>query len=400
MKKLLILGQIPKEYGGSYTTGVANVVLEIASILKESYATHIYATNLNSSKPKKHNGITFLGYSKKLLLKLLFVEVIKRPIGIVKELRNYKNEFGVPQYKFLLYRILIKNYIQELKPDIINAHGMIFSPIMKHLKLSEKTFFSFHGFMHNDPNSIVANQERGISMQKLYNNGAKYVFNPTYLNPEMKDIGEAQLKINSRNPSIISNGVNVSTFRYSEVDRKEIRQELQVPDSEEVFISVGALTNRKNHLGFIDFLTRNQFKGSYWIIGKVESEETQEKILSLSKNKDLPFTIKLFSYIPNSELYRYYSGADVYAHPSTSEGQALVVFEAMCCGTPVVVNKEIKGTLGLDNSYDPYVQFVDLNKDTIPSFLVNREQLSEKCKEELSWEVTAKKYVQFFENHV
>ncbi|GAA4279509.1 glycosyltransferase family 4 protein [Aquimarina mytili] len=399
MKKLLILGQIPKEYGGSYTTGVANVIIEIANILKESYDTNIYATNLNSYKPIKHHDITFLGYSKKLLLKLLFFELIKRPIGAIKELRNYKNEFGVPQYKFLLYRILIKNYIKELQPDIINAHGMMFSPIMKHLKLSKKTYFSFHGFMHNDPNSILANQERGISMQKLYKNGAKYVFNPTYLNPEMKDIGETELKINSDNASIISNGVNVSTFKYSELDRELVRREMGVLDGDKVFISVGALTHRKNHLGFIEFLKRNLFKGSYWIIGKVESEETRDKILHLVNSKELPFTIKLFSYMPNSELYRYYSASDVYAHPSTSEGQALVVFEAMCCGMPVLVNKEIKGTIGLDNSYDKYLQFVDLKNDDIPSFIVNRTQLSEKCKEELSWEVTAKKYVRFFGNN-
>lgn len=396
MKKLLILGQIPKEYGGSYTTGVANVIIEISSIFKTSYKTYVYATNLNSDKPIIRDNITFLGYSKKLLFKLLFFEIVRNPIKIVRELFNYKIEFGVPFIKLFLYRILIKNYIKEFKPDIINAHGMIFSPIMKHLGLSEKSYFSFHGFMHMDQNSIDENKKRGILMKKLYENGAKYVYNPIYLNPEMKKIGEETLDIKNNNASIISNGVNVSKFKFSEEKRYEIREKMNVVGKEVVFISVGALTNRKNHIGFIDFLIKNQFKGSYWIVGKVESEETQKKIKVLLENESLPFKIKLFNYVPNNELYGYYSAADIYAHPSTSEGQALVVFEGMCCGIPVVVNKEIKGTIGLNSSFNEYIKFVDLEKDTIPEFSFERERLSEKCKEELSWEETAKKYKKFF----
>jgi glycosyltransferase involved in cell wall biosynthesis len=396
MKKLLILGQIPKEYGGSYTTGVANVIIEISSIFKTSYNTYVYATNLNSNKSVIYDDITFLGYSKKLLFKLLFFEIVRNPIKIVRELFNYKIEFGVPFIKLFLYRILIKNYIKEFKPDIINAHGMIFSPIMKHLGLSEKTYFSFHGFMHMDQNSIDENKRRGILMKKLYENGAKYIYNPIYLNPEMKKMGEEILGIRDSNASIISNGVNISKFKFSEEKRVEIREEMNIAEKEVVFISVGALTNRKNHLGFINFLIKNQFNGSYWIVGKVESEETQKEIKILLKNKSLPFKVKLFNYIPNNELYGYYSAADIYAHPSTSEGQALVVFEGMCCGIPVVVNREIEGTIGLNSSFNEYIKFVNLENDAIPKFSIERKRLSEKCKEELSWEETAKKYKKVF----
>ena len=37
MKKLLILGQVPEEFGGNYTTGVANVIMELALHLSEEY---------------------------------------------------------------------------------------------------------------------------------------------------------------------------------------------------------------------------------------------------------------------------------------------------------------------------------------------------------------------------
>ncbi|CAN0606107.1 unnamed protein product, partial [Ectocarpus sp. 12 AP-2014] len=156
---------------------------------------------------------------------------------------------------------------------------MVFSPIIKNLGFSKRTFFSFHGFMYADPASIEAGRKRGVCMQKLYSEGAKNIKRPIYLTPEMKEKGEKELGIKSVNAQIISNGVNVSKFVFSEKSRHELRKLMNVKDNEQVYISVGALTNRKNHLGFIKFLIENNFEGHYWIIGKSESQETKDQII-------------------------------------------------------------------------------------------------------------------------
>ena len=41
--------------------------------------------------------------------------------------------------------------------------------------------------------------------------------------------------------------------------------------------------------------------------------------------------------IPHSELHKYYSNGSIFVLPSLAEGSALVVYEAMACGLPVVV---------------------------------------------------------------
>jgi alpha-maltose-1-phosphate synthase len=52
-------------------------------------------------------------------------------------------------------------------------------------------------------------------------------------------------------------------------------------------------------------------------------------------------------HVPNSELNRYYSDSSVFILPSLIEGSALVTYEAMACGLPVIVS-ENSGSIARD----------------------------------------------------
>lgn len=395
MKKLLILGQLPKEYGGSYTTGVANVIMELSFYLKEDFDTYIYGTNLNTSKNEQINGITTLGYSYNTLLILMVKEFLRTPLKMIKMYLEFKNHFGIRPIKNLLYYVVIKNNIRRIKPDVINAHGIMFAPVLKNIEEAKNAFYSFHGFMYDDKNSILANKKRGVDIEKLYFNSAKYVKKAIYLTEEMKYKGEEGLKLSPRKSVIIPNGVNIDKFKYCKESRKSIRNSLGINNDEKIIISVGALTNRKNHIGFINFLIRNNFKGHYWIIGKFEAQETKNKILEYQKNV-IGFNIKVNNYVPHDELYKYYSVADIYAHPSTSEGQALVVFEALCCGVPLIINEDIEGTVCVGDKYSKNVHYVNLNESLMPDLIdFDRDLLSTMCKNDFNWSIVTNQYKDF-----
>lgn len=398
MKKLLILGQIPKEHGGSYTTGVANVIMEISQFLKKDFDIHIYATNFKSNSTKNIDGIKVLGYSYKKLLRLVILEFLNSPFKLINRFKGYRKEFGISPIKTFLYYITLKDYLHKIKPDVINAHGIMFAPILKNFNINDEVFYSFHGFMYDDPNSIKANKNRGLDINKLYTESAKWIKRAIYLTDEMKSKGENNLGISTIKSAIIPNGVNVTKFKFCENSRSEIRKAFNLKDSETVYISVGALTNRKNHIGFIEFLLRNNFTGSYWIIGKFEAEETKNKIIEYQE-KISQFKIKIINYLPHNELFKYYSAADLYAHPSTSEGQALVVFEALCCGLPIIANQEIENTVCAGKAYNDVITFIDMKNSLLTeNHTINRNELSKKCKRDFNWENTSQKYKKVFLN--
>ena len=402
MKKVLILGQVPKEYGGNYTTGVANVIMELALPLTKEYQVYLYGTNLKSGRGRPLDKITFLGYSKKEIIKGMLRKLLLSPLGFFRELSNYSKGYGLPATRFMAYRILINKAVKDINPDIINAHGMIFAPVLGQLNLQERAIFSFHGFMYDDPASILANKKRGIDMEKLYTQGAKLVHKAIYLTPAMKKKGEDVLGIPSDHNTIISNGVDIGKFRFSKSERLRIRQLYGLEENDLVFISVGALTLRKNHLGFIDYLKRNKIKCHYWIIGKAigQEKETLKKIDALA-SESTTVAIRRIEYVPHNELYAYYSAADVYAHPSSSEGQALVALEALCAGLPLVVNEQIRDTIGLEDYFEQFIDYIDLDSGGLSNIPhPDRETLSESCRSKLSWQVAAEKYSGFFKEQM
>lgn len=64
---------------------------------------------------------------------------------------------------------------------------------------------------------------------------------------------------------------------------------------------------------------------------------------------------KHISYIPNTELYKYYSQSSVFVLPSLEEGFACVVPEAMACGLPVIVTENTGTSDIVEHGKDGFV---------------------------------------------
>lgn len=397
MMKVLMLGQVPKEFGGSYTTGVANVIMNITKELSNNCEVVIYATNYDLQANSDNQ--TILGYDKKNLVRLIISEFIAKPIKIVREFLSYKFKYKAPALKLLAYRVMIDSYASNLNPDIIHAHGIIFAPTTKYLSVKSKVIFTFHGIFNRDSRAISENKRRGINLPVLYSEGAKLVKAVTYLTKSMAIEGRNDLNIKV-DEIVIPNGVDSGKFRFNEISRKAIRDQHGIKPEDLVFISVGALTTRKNHSGFIHFLLNNNIDGHYWIIGK-EGEE-KENLDRLISEKGLQEKVKIFPYVEHSKLFEFYSAADIYAHPSTSEGQALVVLEAMCTGLPILVNKEITDTLGMGKNLNTYIEEFDIDTNSFvfdSSFYnVDRTLLGKLCAEQFSWSKVAQEYYRFYKN--
>lgn len=119
--------------------------------------------------------------------------------------------------------------------------------------------------------------------------------------------------------------VNVKLFH--QIDKQKVRKELGLNPKDKIIIYVGRVTRRKaGHL--LSSLIKNNPDVTFLIIGKWIEEEIPKPIVR---------NLKTFNKIPNEQLYKYYSAADL-AFAAHLQGYSLGITaeEALACGTPVL----------------------------------------------------------------
>lgn len=135
---------------------------------------------------------------------------------------------------------------------------------------------------------------------------------------------------------VMRNGVDLQRFRP--LDPTESRRSLGI-EGGPVLLSVGHLIERKGHHLVIEAMPQvlhRHPQTQLLIVG-----EGQERLRLESRVRDLGLHehVKLVGAVPNAELARWYSAADLLVLASSREGWANVLLEAMACGTPVVATR-------------------------------------------------------------
>lgn len=142
--------------------------------------------------------------------------------------------------------------------------------------------------------------------------------------------------IDGKRLHVMRNGVDLERFRP--MPPAAMRQELGLADRP-TLISVGHLIERKGHHLAVEALALLLAQGTDAQLLIVGEGEERPLLESLVRDKGLGERVRLVGSVPNTELARWYSAADVLILASSREGWANVLLEAMACGTPVVATK-------------------------------------------------------------
>ena len=139
---------------------------------------------------------------------------------------------------------------------------------------------------------------------------------------------------------VLRNGVDLQRFRP--LPAAEMRAELGV-SGEPLLLSVGHLIERKGHHVAIEALAElaAQQPGARLVV--IGEGEERAALTMLAQRLGVADKVRLTGSLPNTELLKWYSAADVLLLCSSREGWANVLLESMACGTPVVAT-DIWGT--------------------------------------------------------
>jgi glycosyltransferase involved in cell wall biosynthesis len=144
--------------------------------------------------------------------------------------------------------------------------------------------------------------------------------------------------------SYIAPGIHPRHFKFSGSWREELRQRWAVRD--EIIIMTAAMlrpgVKTRGICSVIEScgeLIRSGLNIRLVIAGDGNSRQQLEK----KADDCLPGRTIFLGKIPRQDLYKYYSGADIFAFPGIEESLGMVYLEAQSCGLPVVATQDWGG---------------------------------------------------------
>lgn len=219
--------------------------------------------------------------------------------------------------------------IKNIKPDIIHAHSIMDTTLLGAIS-------GFHPFVVTPWGSdvLIAPKESKISKWIV-----KYVLNKADLiTCDAEHIKEPLIELGA-NPDrirLIYFGVDTQKFKPGEKDER-LRVGLGIPDSPTI-ISLRRLNpiyDIESLINAIPIVLKNIPEAKFLIVGKGSQEK---ELNSLAKLLGILDSVKFVGAIPNDELPRYITSADIYVSTSLSDaGLAASTAEAMACGLPVII---------------------------------------------------------------
>lgn len=338
--KVLMVGQLPKEIGGNYTTGAANVVFELSKKKNANLLCYTYGTNIRAIEAKRHSSYEgqYIGYRNWFSILSTLCDWIISPLKTYKQWKHYMKVDHENPFRYASYKSNIESAIKKVSPDIIHVHsiGNLSPTRFACGKKNIPILLTCHGIFYRGEKQDTINRDKylgNIGMADAYSG----------LTLESLNEYQNYLNISKNRVTVIPNGVDCEKFYYDKNQRDKIRNQYAVPDNTIVFITVASVQERKGQYRFVQFLSKLQnVDFQYWIIG---DGADVERIKNYIRDNQMEGKVKLMGFHASKELYAFYSASDIYAHVSTQEGQALCEIEASATGLKCLVSEEIVGTI-------------------------------------------------------
>lgn len=302
----------------------------------------------------------------------------------------------------------LKNKLKELKPDIVQAHGVITYPSIQSVIYQKSLDFS----LFLDAHIAYINLMPYHYYKKLYFRLFKYLFYPVFINrvekifavsEDTKNILADELGISLDKIEIIPLGANSEKFCFNKGYRKKIRDDLRIGYNEIIAIYAGKMTPDKDIKFLINSSEKllNKFENFRLLLLGNGPKDYIKQVKELIMKKNLEDKIIFHDLVKNEDLVKFYSAADIGIWPGTP---SITIIEGMSCSLPILISQS-KSTSHLirNNGFS----FPRGNKKQFKIYLEElikndklRKEMGKKSRKlvekEFSWEQIAKKTIKYY----
>lgn len=280
----------------------------------------------------------------------------------------------------------ILNVIKNEKIDLIHCHtpvGGVVSRLAAH-KMNIKVIYTAHGF-HFYKGASIKKWMLFFPIEKILSRWTDVLIT---INSEDYKLAMKRFKA-KRIEYVPGVGIDIKKNQLNTVNRTEKRKELGLKDNDILILSVGELSERKNHKEVIQALAElknmNGFEHiQYYICGK---GLLLNELESLARKLNIDEHIHFLGF--RTDVKELCQIADLYIFPSFQEGLPVALMEAIANKAPVICS-QIRGNEDLVlNSADMFSAFdyqtlVEvLKRVCIAENCINRNAIEQSMQEDI-----------------
>jgi len=302
--------------------GATQIVKQIISYGKDKYKFILF-TGKEDFSEFEHSQIN--DYCS-----LVIIPKLVRNISLLKDFAAYNN--------------LIKEF-KVVKPDIVHTHtskaGILGRMAAKKAGISN-IIHSPHGCIYLSESNIDGVPAFSPALKILQfaeRMAGKSTSFLTVLSEHEKQINTNLNLFNKNEIVVIPNGIELSKFYVSHLERTNARKDLQIEKTINI-ISVGRLSPEKGHVLIFNAFENicSNYKDINCKILIVGDGPEMDHLKIKAKELEELFHIKTLFLGHKTDIKKYLAAGDIFVLPSFYEGFGLAAIEAMSTGLPVIAS--------------------------------------------------------------
>ena len=241
---------------------------------------------------------------------------------------------------------MLKSLIDSEKFDLIHCHTPVGGIITRlaaassRKKNGTKVIYTAHGF-HFFKGAPLINWLIYFTAEKFCS-----YFTDTIITINKEDFANAENKLSAKKVCYVPGvGVDTDYFSGTRGKRAELLSEIAADKDSIILLSIGELSDRKNHSVSIKALSQINNENLHLVIAG--TGEKRDEFLSLAKELGVDGRVHLLGF--RTDVAELLKSADIFLFPSIQEGLPVALMEAMSCGLPVICSA-IRGNTDLIDS--------------------------------------------------
>lgn len=271
----------------------------------------------------------------------------------IKKLKEKLTELGVKFYNIPFQRnplkaenikafFMLKKLISKENFSLVHCHtpvGGILTRLacIKNRRSGTKVIYTAHGF-HFFKGAKLVNWLIYFTAEWLCS-----FFTDILITINKEDFDNGEKLLHAKKVCYVPGvGVDTNYFGETQGKRQELLSEIGAEENSTIILSVGELSDRKNHSVSIKAISELDNKNTQLVIaGRGEKEA---ELVALAKQLKVENRVHLLGF--RNDIAQLMKSADIFLFPSLQEGLPVALMEAMACSLPTVCSK-IRGNVDL-----------------------------------------------------